>query len=199
MTGSMPWRTMNPLVAGVRRGSMIHDNFSLTRRQQSRTGFTLASPSTRTSNLRTRSSKSSTSHPSDHFQIFAVNELTTHLKQKNWIVLHKNPPWGSTWVDVVKESAETVVASALVAAWENNKETVAIAKTTIRNFIGACFLEHFPFEYGIQRRNIVVVESRDPWNFFCLESCSSRFPVSRPDLIQYPWKPLRTRKSTSGD
>ncbi len=162
----MPWRTMNPLVAGVRRGSMIHDNFSLTRRQQSRTGFTLASPSTRTSNLRTRSSKSSTSHPSDHFQIFAVNELTTHLKQKNWIVLHKNPPWGSTWVDVVKESAETVVASALVAAWENNKETVAIAKTTIRNFIGACFLEHFPFEYGIQRRNIVVVESRDPWNFF---------------------------------
>lgn len=49
-----------------------------------------------------------------------------------------------------------------MATWENDKEIVAIAKTTTRNFIGACFLEHFPFEYGIQRRNIVVVESRDP-------------------------------------
>ena len=51
-----------------------------------------------------------------------------------------------------------------MAPWENNKETVAIAKTMTRHFIEVYFLEHFIFDYGVQRRNIMMVESRDLWN-----------------------------------
>jgi len=57
-----------------------------------------------------------------------------------------------------------------MTTWENNKKIVEIAKTTTRHFIEVYFLEHFIFDYGVQRRNIMMVESRNPWNLLHRES-----------------------------